>query len=233
MPNNLRYERKFYSNDISVSQILNYFLTHSSSFKIAYPDRFVNNVYFDTNEFSMFRHGVEGDSQRIKVRMRWYGDMESSEIIPTLELKRKFGHVGDKMKWNLSTFQTTQAMLKAAQQVDLLLDSNANDYSILYTVLPQLRPVLINRYKRKYLISADQKYRVTIDTGMSYYPNTTNIPKSQNAEKTDGIIVEVKYSPSDHDGVGIITNQIPIRLSKFSKYLNGVEMLFKSNRLLV
>jgi SPX domain protein involved in polyphosphate accumulation len=233
MPNNLRYERKFYSNDISVSQILNYFLTHSSSFKIAYPDRFVNNVYFDTNEFSMFRHGVEGDSQRIKVRMRWYGDMESSEIIPTLELKRKFGHVGDKMKWKLSTFQTTQAMLKAAQQVDLLLDSNANDYSILYTVLPQLRPVLINRYKRKYLISADQKYRVTIDTGMSYYPNTTNIPKSQNSEKTDGIIVEVKYSPSDHDGVGIITNQIPIRLSKFSKYLNGVEMLFKSNRLLV
>ena len=233
MPNNLRYERKFYSNDISVSQILNYFLTHPSSFKTAYPDRFVNNVYFDTNEFNMFRHGVEGDSQRIKVRMRWYGDMESSEITPTLELKRKFGHVGDKMKWKLSTFQTTQAMLKAAQQVDLLLDSNANDYSVLYTILPLLRPVLINRYRRKYLISADQKYRITIDTGMSYYPNTTNIPKLHNSEKTDGIIVEVKYLPSDHEGVSIITNQIPIRLSKFSKYLNGVEMLFKSNRLFV
>ena len=233
MKNDLRYERKFYSNDISILQVQNYFLTHPASFKIAYPDRYINNVYYDTNKFSIYRHGVEGDSNRVKVRIRWYGDLFNVNIAPTLELKRKFGHVGDKMKWKLSTFMTTEAMLLAAQKVDSLIDSNGNDYSTLHTVLPLLRPVLINRYERKYLISADQKYRVTIDQGMCYFTNSTNKSSFENPEKISGVVVEVKYLPIDHDGVSIITNQIPIRLSKFSKYLNGVEALFKSNRLFV
>jgi SPX domain protein involved in polyphosphate accumulation len=233
MKNDLRYERKFYSNDLSILQIQDYFLTHPASFKIAYPDRHINNVYYDTNDFNMYRHGVEGDSNRVKVRMRWYGDLFNIDITPTLELKRKFGHVGDKMKWKLSTFMTTDAMLSAAQKVDSLLDNSVNNYSTINTVLPLVRPVLINRYERKYLISADQKYRVTIDQGMCYFTNSINKSSFEKPEKIDGVVVEVKYLPIDHDGVSIITNQIPIRLSKFSKYLNGVEALFKSNRLFV
>lgn len=233
MKNELRYERKFFSNDTSILQIQNYFLTHSASFKVAYPDRHINNIYYDTNEFNMYRHGVEGDSNRVKVRMRWYGDLFDVDIAPTLELKRKFGHVGDKMKWKLSTFMNTEAMLVAGQNIDSLFDSNVKDFAMLHSVLPLLRPVLINRYERKYLISADQRYRVTIDQGMRYFSNATNKSSFNNPEKINGIVVEVKYLPIDHEGVNIITNQIPIRLSKFSKYLNGVEALFKSNSLFV
>ena len=48
------------------------------------------------------------------------------DIAPTLELKRKFGHVGDKMKWKLSTFMTTEAMLVSrSSNMDSLLDSNS------------------------------------------------------------------------------------------------------------
>ena len=69
--------------------------------------------------------------------------------------------------------------------------------------------------------------------GMCYFTNLINKSSFEKPEKIDGVVVEVKYLPIDHDGVSIITNQIPIRLSKFSKYLNGVEALFKSNRLFV
>jgi SPX domain protein involved in polyphosphate accumulation len=229
--NELRYERKFYSNDVSVSQILNYFLTHSSSFKFAYPDRTINNIYYDTNEYSMYRHGIEGDARRVKVRVRWYGDILNSNITPVLEIKRKFGHVGDKLKWNLPKYDSTESMLKATQKIELLLDENVNNYDVLFTILPMVKPVLINRYERKYLISSDKKFRVTIDTSMSYFRSTTSETCLKDFDQIDGIVVEIKYLPEDHERVSIITSQIPIRLSKFSKYLNGIDVLYKSHKL--
>lgn len=231
--NSLRYERKFFSNDLSINQILNFFLTHQYSFKFLYPDRSINNIYFDTKEFSMYKHGIEGDSRRVKVRMRWYGDLINLNVSPTLELKRKFGHVGDKLKWQISSFLSTETMLQAALKADLLVDNNVDNFEILYTILPIINPVLINRYNRKYLISADKKYRVTIDTGMCYYQYSNDKYDLNNSQQFDGIIVEIKYLPDDHEGLMELTSQIPIRLSKFSKYLNGIEILYKSNKLFI
>ena len=115
----------------------------------------------------MYKHGIEGDSRRFKVRMRWYGDLINLNVSQTLELKRKFGHVGDKLKWQISSFLSTETMLQAALKADLLVDNNVDNFEILYTILPIINPVLINRYNRKYLISADKSSLVYSSLGFS------------------------------------------------------------------
>ena len=57
----------------------------------SYPDRWVNNIYFDNINLDLFNQSIEGISKRTKVRLRWYGDFHNLEN-PLLELKSKRGH---------------------------------------------------------------------------------------------------------------------------------------------
>ena len=57
----------------------------------SYPDRWVNNIYFDNINLDLFNQSIEGISKRTKVRLRWYGDFHNLEN-PLLELKSKSGH---------------------------------------------------------------------------------------------------------------------------------------------
>ena len=57
----------------------------------SYPDRWVNNIYFDNINLDLFNQSIEGISRRTKVRLRWYGDFHNIEN-SILELKLKSGH---------------------------------------------------------------------------------------------------------------------------------------------
>ncbi len=57
----------------------------------SYPDRWVNNIYFDNINLDLFNQSIEGISKRSKVRLRWYGDFHSLKD-PVLEIKSKSGH---------------------------------------------------------------------------------------------------------------------------------------------
>ena len=40
----------------------------------AFPDRIVNNVYFDTPDLAAFEANLWGAPERRKCRLRWYGE---------------------------------------------------------------------------------------------------------------------------------------------------------------
>ena len=85
-------------------------------------------------------------------------------------------------------------------------------------------PVLINRYKRKYLISRDRKVRVTFYSNLKIYdqsrkpfPNyflKSNLPKV--------LVMEIKFSRDLRDYVVQMFRDVPMRSSRFSKYVAGV-----------
>jgi SPX domain protein involved in polyphosphate accumulation len=45
-----------------------------------YPMRVVNNIYFDTIDFSSYQSNIDGASNRSKVRIRWYNESCIPEI---------------------------------------------------------------------------------------------------------------------------------------------------------
>jgi hypothetical protein len=90
----------------------------------------------------------------------------------------------------------------------------------------QLRPTLINRYARQYLISADRRFRMTIDTDLEYHRVAAPRLRLTTATRDAGrAILEIKYGRAADDAVAAVTNHFPFRLTKSSKYVMGLNQL--------
>ena len=64
--------------------------------------------------------------------------------------------------------------------------------------LKLLFPIMSNSYKRKYFLSADKKFRLTLDTDQKF-KKFNNSFISKDCFNLDSIVVEIKYeSDSDH-----------------------------------
>jgi SPX domain protein involved in polyphosphate accumulation len=206
---------------ISVENII---LSHPAFFSEVYHERYVNNIYFDNLNFSNFDDNINGNIIRKKYRIRWYGKMLSEIENPNLELKARIGLIGTKESYVLKPFKLDKGIC-ISHVVDLINDSNINS-TVKFTLRDQL-PVLLNRYRRRYYESNDKKFRITIDDDQSFYKiKAYNNEFLYRNEDSDSIIVELKYNLNSEPEVAAITNAIPFRLTKSSKFARGIELLY-------
>ncbi|MFC2060823.1 VTC domain-containing protein, partial [Chloroflexota bacterium] len=192
-------------------------------FSVIYPPRFVNNIYFDTVSMSAYYDNLIGISDRLKVRIRWYGDLFGLIEEPVLESKIKRGFLGGKLKFPLASFHLDSGYSLNSQQV---IFDEADIPEILRDYLKSLKFAVLNRYFRSYFQSPDGKFRITIDSDMEFY----RIDSADNlfAEKVTDLtntILELKYSDKDDEEARFITNLFPVRMTKSSKYVTGIENL--------
>ena len=82
-------------------------------------------------------------------------------------------------------------------------------------------------YNRRYFESADHNFRITVDSILEYYNiKLTNNNFINKYIDLESIILELKYNQNfDHEAMNI-TNGFPFRLTKSSKYINGIEKLY-------
>lgn len=218
-----RYERKFVTEGFSLAEIEGMLRLHPAHFQEIYPPRYINNIYLDTPLWRNYHDSVEGFSQRRKVRVRWYGSLNSYLTEPKLEIKNKQGGVGNKQifplpgfKFNISNASDT--LLANLRQADL-----SEQIRIL---LYGMRPVLVNRYCRAYRLSKDARFRITIDSHLTFYSPHHNLQRTPHKDHLR-YIIELKYeNTSDNDRLATeISRHFPFRLSKSSKYIYGVDLL--------
>ncbi|MEM9648590.1 MAG: VTC domain-containing protein, partial [Bacteroidota bacterium] len=189
-------------------------------FKEVFYERQVNNIYFDTEGYKFYFDNVDGVANRQKVRIRWYGDTLGKIEKPKLEVKIKTGLVGDKWTFDL---------------VPYLLDNNLNSRSLkeifsnsklprsIMELVKDLKPTLVNSYSRRYFLSADTNFRITLDYAIKYRDVAHNINNFDRVGQKDvNNVVELKYGLEDEEKAYTISSQFPFRLSKNSKYVNGV-----------
>jgi VTC domain. len=85
---------------------------------------------------------------------------------------------------------------------------------------------LLNRYSRRYYRSACGNFRITIDKDLSYYKlNHMSNNFVQDVHDTDALVLELKYAQDKDDIADKITAYFPFRMTKNSKYVNGVDYL--------
>ncbi len=217
-----RYEVKFVAPTIRRSAVDSWVRTHGAGFRVAYPPRRINNVYFDDHDLRTFDENLTGISRRTKVRFRWYG--ASHEEPPgTLELKFKRNRLGWKENFRIPSLRIagepwSQILRKLRGQLPVegraWIDAH-----------PQ--PVLVNTYWRRYFVSSDGRVRVTVDEDQQVYdqrfhasPNLTS-----RANLPDALIVEVKGDSDDYALVGRAIQGIPLRVGRHSKYVVGVQSI--------
>ncbi len=221
---NARYERKFFVDQLDRHQVRAILMTHPGMFFEVYPPRFVNNIYLDNPWMDNYVDNVGGAPDRMKARVRWYHQFFRKVDDPILELKVKRGMVGYKVQHSIFPFT---------------LDERFNDWYfegvIRASQLPPdvlahlltLEVALLNRYHREYFATADGKFRVTIDSGLTFYHvNKLNNQFLYRQVDYANIVVELKYLPEHDPQAQRITSAFPFRATRSSKYVQGIERVY-------
>ncbi len=216
---NYRFERKF-TTELGARDVAHIVKLNPGFFREIFAHRQINNIYFDSEDHECLRSTVEGFRDRIKVRIRWYGDTFAFVAKPVLEVKQKEGLLGAKASYPLPSF-SVEARFDLRCLVELF--DKADLPRALREGLRQLKPVLLNTYERTYFLSEDKNYRITIDDHLNYYRmlegHLTSLPWSDPRPKT---VIELKYGFEDELGATDIASSLPFRMTKNSKYEDGL-----------
>lgn len=210
-----RLEYKYRSHQKSLPEMYDLLRVNPLSFEEVYGERTVNNIYLDHPSLKGYFQNLDGVADRVKYRIRWYGDRGS----PQLELKIKRGALGSKIVAPIDALDV-QAFLHRGD-VREIISLVGND--AISELLKQLEPIVINNYSRRYLVSRNGKVRVTLDHGIRY-----KLFGHDSAGIADPatVIVEIKADRSEMDEVSRVGNDLPMRRERFSKYVAGLQLLF-------
>lgn len=219
----LRHEVKFAAYSTDYAALRHWLHMQPAGFRCAYPDRCVNNIYFDTWDYRAYAENLAGVSERTKLRYRWYGD-SIGPAQGTLEVKQKRNHFGVKHRFVLphapykpgDDWPTIRATIRDAitPSGHLWFDQNP-------------LPVMLNRYTREYFQTADGKIRATIDTEQQVYDQ--RFGREPNFDRRvimqDTLVVEFKFAREDRQLAVELLATIPLRVGRHSKYMNAVRAL--------
>lgn len=218
-----RHERKFVAQGCSLPEVLAIIRRHPALFRDTYPPRAVNSLYLDTPALSDYHAHVLGAANRTKTRVRWYGPLSAHIPAPCLERKLKRGEVGGKLGFRLPAL-TVNGGLPPSELEAAFADADLPEG--LRGALRHLRPAVVNRYRRHYFQSADGRVRLTLDTDLQFLGLSHATGKLLPAlPAAPGVILELKYAPGDAESAAAITNAFPFRLTRCSKYVQGIERL--------
>ena len=209
----MRYERKYKIDNLSLSLIEQSIRLHPASFRPIFPDRQVNNIYFDSSNWVTFQENVMGIADRKKFRVRWYGNQFDFIETPSFEIKIKSNQLGDKISYSIPSFHLSD-LVSTSKKINELASPE----------IP-LRPTLLNSYWRSYYGTPDGKFRITIDRNLSFFSLLNNAKFHSYAIHNDDVIVELKYDETLDSVTDRITQNFPFRMTKSSKYITGIELV--------
>jgi len=215
-----RHEVKFAAYSTEYARLRHWLMLHPVGFFSPYPDRQVNNVYFDTFDYRAYAENLAGVSERSKVRYRWYGDAAGPGP-GSLEVKQKKNHFGWKQRFAVKRAPHSEGDewpdIRASIRDQI---SPAGQLWLDHNPLP----VMLNRYQREYFESGDRRIRATIDTCQQVFDQRSGrLPNFyKQAITQDTLVVEFKFARADRQDAVSLLAHMPLRIGRHSKYMNAV-----------
>ncbi len=223
LPKNSRIELKFVSSDIFYHQIKNWIYLHKNCFKKIYKPRHVNNIYFDDNNLGTFTDNIYGNTSRSKFRYRWYDNFKDISG-GNFEIKYKRNIYGWKEKFkiiNLSSLSKLSWKLIVEQ-----IKSQLPEYKKIYFEKYCL-PTILNRYHREYYLSHDRNFRITLDKDIEIFDQRSKSSPNfkTKALRDNNLIIEIKFERNKRSEIQGLLDNMPIRNSRNSKYINSIRQV--------
>jgi len=220
----LRYECKFETYQKSLSDIELILKLHPYAFSEIYHMRRINNIYFDTSDLDFYQQHVDGNRDRLKTRIRWYGERSEAVKDAVIEIKIRRGLCGYKLRYNLQPFNLNE--LETSESVEALLKKSEVPFECIQLML-HLKPVIYNQYERTYYQSSCGKFRTTLDDKLNFNTVRGNIKTHTFNGDYPDCVLEVKYDVVDDKGFNYLARNLPFRLFRHSKYIRGVDAVLQ------
>lgn len=224
----MRYELKIVLPESEYAAIISNLQGSSFFIREIYHERKINNIYFDSPNYSDFYANLHGDANRKKYRIRWYGELLGEITSPNFELKYKQGLSGDKKTIGLPSFifhQGFDFQYYTKDISDFMYKCQEPDCAALGELLER-KPALVNRYTRRYFQTFDKKYRITIDKDLWYAaPSVAFLHPDIFGVFEHALIMEIKFNACDSVGASHLINELGYRVSRNSKYVNGIQAI--------
>jgi SPX domain protein involved in polyphosphate accumulation len=217
-----RYEIKLPLRNRTTAAVECSIRSHPMGFETLYPDRHIQNLYFDTPALSAFHASQAGLDRRVKLRLRWYGECEAP-VAGQLEWKWRAGALGWKWQvpvaWKEELTKISQSRLRGALREHL----DGRQRSILDAMAI---PTLHNRYLRSYYVSRDGSVRLTRDRQLSFAPQTGGLvfQRRRDIDCWRMEVLEVKVDSARRADAARALAGFPYRPARFSKYGTGLEL---------
>ena len=220
---NARYEYKLPCDPALLPEIEAWVRLHPAHWRVSYPPRQVNNIYFDSPDLHDFNANLSGVGRREKLRLRWYGPHLTRVAGAQLERKCKEGLAG----WKEIAFFSGTLDLSGAIWPALLATLCAGlDAPAQLWLAARNGPVLINSYQRAYYETPDSALRLTLDTQLRAYEQRSSLAPNltRQALQAEQMVVELKGPVDDASTrrIAQVLQAFPLRVGRFSKYLHGV-----------
>jgi hypothetical protein len=216
-----RYEIKVVGAAHDLPSISAWVRLHPLHWRVAYPPRQVNNIYFDTDDGQNLNDNLAGTGSRCKLRLRWYGSRLTSVTGAYLELKCKEGAVGWKEVWLLALDLNLahQPWAELYPAIRRAADARANLWLAQFS-----RPMLINYYQRAYYVTSDCVARLTIDSKLHFYDQRfAAYPNLRSPTLlADHVVVEFKVNRQHYSRIAEALASFPLRPEHCSKYVRGM-----------
>lgn len=183
------------------------------------PVSVVRSVYFDDPTLSACRANLDGLGKRTKVRLRWY-DSPQPKKKAYLEVKWRENRITGKHRLHLdSDFDISRFNYRQIRRgLSKCLPPHFLDPFDRYP-----EPIVIVQYNRQHFLSPDERIRVTLDYGLTFYDQVGKSRFSTSfGKKMDGFVVLEGKAPIGSEWeLRHLLHPLSRRASRCSKYVHG------------
>jgi hypothetical protein len=215
-----RSEVKFFLRDSDLGKLRDILRTNCSRPSTAYADALVTSVYFDDPGLGSYHDNLEGNGERIKLRLRWYDDRDQRFFFET---KRRLHSKSIKDRLEV---ESTVPLASVDYRTILNRLCDRLPESCRERLLARPDPILITRYRRWYYVAPD-RIRVTLDSELEWFDQSGRVKPHLRfaAHLPRTAILELKCERGDEGRFGALLHPLQLRPTRSSKYAVGCQQL--------
>lgn len=211
-----RYEKKYLITRQQYEQLC--FALQDKMTADRYGRYTISNLYYDTEDYQLIRHSIEGPVYKEKLRLRCYGTAEADTPV-FLELKKKYAGIVYKRRAILPYAEALRFLdcgLYAGEPSQIL-----NEIQYFLGLYP-VRAKTFIAYERQALSGLDDdELRITFDSNIRFRTSALGLDKGnwgQELLSPQHMLMEIKIPDAFPLWLSKLLSELGIYSSSFSKY---------------
>ncbi|MEZ4453142.1 MAG: polyphosphate polymerase domain-containing protein [Nannocystaceae bacterium] len=187
----------------------------------------IENLYFDTEDLSLYRSAVTGGGERLKLRVRGYPESSGGRVF--LEVKRRINDVILKRRGQVSSLRWTHLVADPEAPIpDEVVgeDRDAVEHFVTLARALRVRPSTLVRYEREPYVSRKDEYvRVTFDSEIraQRVEDLSLEPCYQGWRRLDrSIVCELKFNRAMPPWLVDLVARFGLQRRPYSKYRSSI-----------